>query len=69
MAIRKGKLYRICKKCKKEYEPNGKYNKLCPDCLPHQNNTFWNRMRRLSRRKKSSHNQNNKYSTTKHKGL
>jgi len=32
MAIVKGKLGRLCKKCGKRFEPLGKYNKLCIEC-------------------------------------
>lgn len=35
MAIRKGNLWRICKKCGKSYEPNGKFERCCNNCKPH----------------------------------
>ena len=30
--LRKGKLYKICIRCKKEYKPNGKSQKICNNC-------------------------------------
>lgn len=52
MTIRKGTLYRKCHKCGQEYKPTGKYNRLCPDCLPNQSNSFWRRLARVSEKKK-----------------
>ena len=51
MAIRNGKLHRICLKCNKTIEPIGKYNRLCPNCLPKTENTFWHKMMRIKRNK------------------
>ena len=34
MTIRKGNLWRICKKCGKSFEPNGKFERYCDNCNP-----------------------------------
>ena len=44
---------RPCKKCGEMFIPTGRYNFICPKCNPKYNNTFWHRMQRLSRRKKT----------------
>ena len=33
MPIRKGRLHKICKRCGKSFEPEGKNPKLCDDCF------------------------------------
>ena len=43
-------LKRKCNKCEKMFIPTGKYNKLCQDCNPRQNNTYWHRLQRLSKK-------------------
>jgi hypothetical protein len=32
MTIRKGRLWKQCKRCGKIFEPTGFRNKICPDC-------------------------------------
>ena len=34
MTIRKGSLWKICKKCGKYYEPTGKFCRFCDKCNP-----------------------------------
>jgi len=34
MVIRKGRLWRICKRCGRKYEPNGKFERFCDSCKP-----------------------------------
>ena len=51
MTIINTRFSKICKKCGEKFIPFGKYQRVCEDCTPKQENTFWNRMQRLSRRK------------------
>ena len=55
MAIRKGdeRLHKECKKCGADFEPTGKYNFVCSKCNTRSNDTYWHRLQRLSRRKKT----------------
>lgn len=32
--IRKGRIYRYCKKCGALFEPKGKFNRVCKNCNP-----------------------------------
>ena len=34
MTIRKGSLWKICKKCGKSFEPTGKFCRFCDKCKP-----------------------------------
>jgi len=43
------KLRRECTKCGKMFVPIGKFHRVCLDCQPKCNNTFWHRMQRLSK--------------------
>ena len=44
MAIRKGRLNRICTKCGDNFEPNGKWSKLCNKCNPQKNKGWLNEL-------------------------
>ena len=39
MAIRKGKLFRPCKKCNKPFLPDGRCTWICNECS--KNRSFW----------------------------
>ena len=47
MTIINTRFSKICKKCGEKFIPFGKYQRVCEDCTPKQENSFWNRMQRL----------------------
>lgn len=54
MAIRKGKLWKVCKRCGKSYEPSGRYSNFCPKCCG-KKNIFLNYL--LKKQKKVNKNE------------
>lgn len=55
MPIRKGnqRLQKPCKRCGELFEPSGKYNVICLKCRPRAISSFYIRLQRIQRRKKT----------------